>query len=146
MDKIELEKVEASKEKAKEKKEKKVREESGNGKKFIIGIVFMVTLVIAGYTLKENYFNDQKQPPPFFAVQGVATERKTPQINYSTDALQNVVEKNVDMIKTEVNSLDTAEIATSSPQIQKIINDLKSLQQYPRNQVKTMCMNVCNSL
>lgn len=49
-------------------------------------------------------------------------------------------------IKEEVDSIDIAEIASSSPQIQKVISDLKNLQNLPENQAKEACYNICKSL
>jgi hypothetical protein len=34
------------------------------------------------------------------------------------------------------------EIASSSPQMQKILNDIKSLEQYPANQAKEFCRQI----
>jgi hypothetical protein len=35
------------------------------------------------------------------------------------------------------------EVASSSPQVQKILNDIKALQQYPANQIKDLCRKIC---
>ncbi len=60
--------------------------------------------------------------------------------------LSSDVQKNIDSIKQEVSSLRIEEVASSSPQIQKVLNDIKELEKYPRDQAKEMCQKLCNGL
>lgn len=64
----------------------------------------------------------------------------------STTDLQANMNQKLDEIKKEANSLDIQEIASSSPQIQKIINDLKSIEDYPKNQAREACQRICESI
>lgn len=49
-------------------------------------------------------------------------------------------------IKTEAQNINVVDIATSSPQVQKVINDLKSLENLPQSQIKQACEKICNGL
>lgn len=49
-------------------------------------------------------------------------------------------------IKRDVEKLTIDDVASSSPQLQKVVNDLKTLQEYPKNQVKEACLNICSGL
>lgn len=60
--------------------------------------------------------------------------------------LQDEASKKIEIIKQEITKLNMVEIASSSPQVQKIINDIKSIEQYPSNQAKDMCQKICSSL
>lgn len=109
-------------------------------KRIAIGLVLLFIVGVAVYT----YWQDLPQESS--KVQGVSTEeKKSSPINYSPQIIQENVQKNVNELKNQVNNLNAAEIATSSPQVQKIIKDLQALQDYPKNQAKEACMKICNN-
>lgn len=56
------------------------------------------------------------------------------------------IQQRLEVIKKEVNSINITEITSSSPQIQKVLTDLKNLEEYPKNQVKEACYNICKGL
>jgi hypothetical protein len=60
--------------------------------------------------------------------------------------IKNAVEDKIGTIQEEASNIDVAEVASSSPQVQKIINDIKSLQDYPSDQAKSLCEKVCSGL
>ncbi len=64
----------------------------------------------------------------------------------SSSSIQSSLDDKVSQIKQEVSNLNVAQVASSSPQVQKILEDVKSLEQYPQNQAKEACFNICNSL
>ncbi len=78
-------------------------------------------------TSKEN----QEQSSPF---------------SFSRSFVEETAQEKLGSIKQQVASLKVEDVASSSPQIQKVINDLKALEQYPRDQAKLMCENICKSL
>lgn len=71
------------------------------------------------------------QPPPF---------------SFSPATIRTDVQQKIDALKEQVTNLKVEEVASASPQIQKVINDLKALEQYPKSQAKQMCENICKSL
>lgn len=85
---------------------------------------------VEGVSVSENVEDTPTPAPP----------RKT----YSLPTRSDIEEK-LEEVKSEVQSIDVAEIASSSPQIQKVLQDLKALQGYPKSQVKQLCQNICNS-
>ncbi|MDP3988357.1 MAG: hypothetical protein Q8P80_04410 [Candidatus Levybacteria bacterium] len=52
----------------------------------------------------------------------------------------------LDSFKQQVSNLSVSDIASSSPQVQKIMEDLKNLQGLPKNQAKEACYNICKGL
>ena len=59
--------------------------------------------------------------------------------------LRQTLQDKLEGIKEEVQNINLAEIASSSPQVQKAINDLKALEGYPKSQAKELCQKVCSS-
>lgn len=52
----------------------------------------------------------------------------------------------INNIKDEINKINVQELATSSPQVQKILNDIRALPSVPGQQAKEMCLKVCSGL
>lgn len=77
------------------------------------------------------------------------TESQTKESSFSLPSSEDVkagIQQKLDTIRQEVSGIKLEEIASSSPQIQKVINDIKSLEQYPRNQAKDLCNKICSGL
>ncbi|MBI4089664.1 MAG: hypothetical protein HY424_03060 [Candidatus Levybacteria bacterium] len=125
----------------------KVEEVSVWNKKKIIAFVFLVILLAIGiYFFKTKVLGNKSFSPSDIlkSVKGtksVKEENKT-QENLNTN-IQKAVREKIESLKQEVSSLNIAEIASSSPQVQKILNDIKSLEQIPQTQVKEICKKVC---
>jgi len=66
---------------------------------------------------------------------------KAPSINFSAD-----VGSKVEDIKENIENLSPEEIASSSPQIQKVLNDIGQIRNLPINQAREACLKVCSSL
>ncbi len=117
-------------------------EESWN-KKRIFAALFLVFLLVIGILFLKNRILDTKSSPAEVkSVKGVSEKKKSmqedPRIN-----IQEAVKEKINNLKQEVAGLNIVEIASSSPQVQKIINDIKSLEQYPTNQAKEICKKIC---
>ena len=122
--------------------------ETWDKKKIAIFLVILIVLAWIGYKTKPTIL---KLPPE--QVQGVSIDNteglsfdKSSSSKKPYDSVKEVLQKKLDSIKKDVANLNIEEIATSSPQFQKIVNDLKALEQIPKNQVKEYCMKVCGSL
>ena len=124
--------------------------------KIVIGVVSLVSVVGRGIYIKQNYFAGST-PQQKTAVKGVsvtkdnssgsADDKKPSSLsNFSPANIRSDIQSKVDVIKQQITNLDPAEVASSSPQVQKILNDFKSLQDYPKNQAKEMCENICKNL
>jgi len=116
-------------------------------KKRILIIVFIIILLgLAGYVGKTFLLGKNKFDLFGKSVKGVNTQKQKNVSLPSTSKLQNSLQQRLDSIKQEVSKLDIKDIASSSPQVQKLINDLNALKDYPSNQIKDICQKFCSGL
>ncbi len=66
---------------------------------------------------------------------------KAPNINFSQD-LGSALEE----IRKNVSDLSPEEIASSSPQVQKVINDIGKIKNLPVDRARDACINICSAL
>jgi hypothetical protein len=66
---------------------------------------------------------------------------KTPQINFSRD-----VESVLGEVKNSIENLSPEEVASSSPQVQKVLKDIEQIKNLPANQARDACMKLCSSI
>lgn len=111
--------------------------ESWNKKR--VGAAFIVLLLLAGGAV--YLFRNRL---PFDAKPQHAQDRKV--LSASDYNLEDIVQKQMQMIKQQAENINIEEIASSSPQIQNLINDLKALQNLPKDKVKEACYNICKGL
>src|ERR1035437_3038506 len=113
-------------------------------KKKILSFVIAVILLLGmGLVVKEMMFAGSQTPNSVSVATGV--KGVNTQINPLPDIKQGI-QNNIDSLKNEAQNINIVDIATSSPQVQKVINDLKAIQDYPKNQLKQTCENICNKL
>lgn len=111
--------------------------------------IFIFLLVLAFVVGVVAYaFRDQKLE--LGQIKGLkAQENKVPpegeeEIPFTN--FQNTFQDKFNDVKKEAENINVVEIASSSPQIQKVINDLKNLQNYPQNLAKDACFKICEGL
>lgn len=112
-------------------------------KKIILFSVGVIILLGIGLVAKEMIFagaQTQNSPVTNDAVKGAST-----QTNPLPDIKSNV-QNQINSLKNEAQNINVVDIATSSPQVQKVINDLKAIQNYPQNQLKATCEKICSGL
>ena len=111
-----------------------INKETWNKKRVFLGIFLLALLIIGGgYLFRDKIFSRQSK-----SVEGASTSTVDTAAN-----VQEAVREKVDNLKQEVSGLNLMEVASSSPQVQKILNDIKALQQYPANQIKDLCRKIC---
>lgn len=112
-------------------------------KKIFVTTVIAVLIIAIGLSFK-SYLNADEDSSTTFTK----PQREVKSINTSeiSNNIKEGVEDSFNNLKTQAESLDVAEIATSSPQVQKIINDLKTLQDLPKSQLKNTCEKICSGL
>jgi len=113
-------------------------------KKIIITLIIVILLLGIGLQLKSLFLGGSNPPVPKEIVQ----KEKIKGINIG-DASQNLsqsFQERIESLKKDAQNLNIAEVASSSPQVQKILNDLKSLKDLPKNQLKDACEKVCGGL
>lgn len=121
-------------------KKKPVRNEK---KKFAMGLVILLIFsVIAVYQGRQLVLGKTQDR----AVKGEATS-DMPNISLpSSEELRSGIEQRVGDLQEQVLGLSPVDIATSSPQVQKILRDIKALEKYPKSEAREMCENFCKSL
>ncbi len=119
--------------------------ETWDAKKILIALVLLGVIVLSIKTL----VLDKKSPKvaeKSVSVQGIRTlEPPTPTPVTAEDIKKNV-EVKLTNLKKEVNNINVVEIATSTPAVQKVLNDLKNLQNLPQSQAKDACLKICSNL
>ena len=110
-------------------------------KKILLFAIAAIILIGIGFEAKDFFLGASQGPTaPIIRpdVKAAATQ--------IVPGIKNSVQNQLDNLKTEAQSVDLVEIASSSPQVQKVINDLKAIQDYPKNQLKATCEHICSGL
>jgi len=112
-------------------------------KKIIVTVVIGILILLISLQFKAYLDQDQN-------ISDISKEPKLEVKSINTSELSNNIREGVEdsfnNLKTQAQNLNVTEIATSSPQVQKIINDLKALQDLPKSQLKSTCEKVCSGL
>lgn len=136
-------------------------QESWNKKRIILGLIIICFFLVgAVYFFKKNNLDKEKifQKSPLAGVKGVninnpnnSEKNDTNQVSQKpvslplANELRDNIKQNIDSIRQEVSILKVEEIASSSPAVQKVLNEIKLLEQYPKNQAKDICQKVCDN-
>jgi hypothetical protein len=118
----------------------KEKVQTWNKKKIIFAVILLILLIAGGIFLKTRILG-QHSKQIAESVKGASTEAVTS--THTSANVQEAVREKIDNLKSQVSNLNISDIASSSPQVQKILNDIKSLQDYPANQVKEICRKIC---
>ena len=120
-------------------------EESWNKKRIFAAIVLIIVLIVLGYFLKTKVLGQGSSSSDYSkAVKGTtSTKRENKEQEGLNINVQKAVKEKIESLKQDVKGLNIVEIASSSPQVQKILNDIKTLEQYPTNQAKEICRQIC---
>jgi hypothetical protein len=114
-------------------------QEEWDKKKIILVSIFVFVLLILGYSFKDYLLGTPSK-------KGQTTyDKKVKGLTTQVDFKKNVGDQ-INNLKIEAQKINLVDVATSSPQIQKVINDLKAIQNYPNNQIKDACMKICGNL
>lgn len=132
--------------------------ESWSKKKIIAGIIIILLLIGTGYYIKDFLLKNNtigtiiKNAFVTTNVAGVSTKKESPKEKSNSNTslpgnkIKEEMQKKLDSIKDDVNNLSIADLASSSPQFKKVIQDIQNLQNLPRNQAKDACYNICRGL
>lgn len=139
-------------------------DERWDKKKIALAVLLLFLFVGSAYAAKKYILGDSfgsVQKPVVRSggeVAGVSTasteseskksteNNKQPPFSFSSSVIQDAVSEKFSSLKNQVSNISVDEIASASPQVKKILNDLKALQDYPKNQAKEFCENMCKSL
>lgn len=110
--------------------------------KKILAAVFIIGLIVftvKTYVLDKNLQNENLQTGT--KVEG-ASVKSDKIVELPSQDLRKDLNQRLNDLKENVNNINVIEVATSTPAVQKVLSDIKNLQNYPQNQ----CLNICNNL
>lgn len=133
---------------------KDLESETWDKKRIIIAVFVIASLFGAALFLKNIFFEDKNIAAVLplsklfeTKVAGVNTKKDISSSNSkSIGKLKTDLQGRLDSVKKDVEGLTVSDVASSSPQLKKIIDDLQNLQKLPRNQAKEACYNICKGL
>nr|MBI5455675.1 hypothetical protein [Candidatus Levybacteria bacterium] len=131
-------------------KEQKKKEEKieWDRKKIVIFLFLVLFLIIAGYELKTMVLDENlsKSKSSFNFSNDAVKGADTQQLQLQSSNIKQNIQNEIENLKNEAQNINLVDIASSSPQVQKVINDLKAIQNYPGTQLKQTCEKICSGL
>ncbi len=110
-------------------------------RKIAVALLVLGVLLVVFLESKRLFLDKNKTVLGETAVKIEQEAVKPPNINISSQIAPKVQD-----IKKSVEGLNVEEVATSSPQIQKVLNDIKGIKDLPANQAKDACFKICSGL
>jgi conjugal transfer/entry exclusion protein len=113
-------------------------------KKIIFFAAGLILLIVMGLVFRNMMVAGQESSNPSQLttnVKGASTQIANPVSDISKN-----VQNQINSLKNEAQNINIVDVATSSPQVQKVINDLKAIQDYPKNQLRQTCEKICSGL
>lgn len=129
-------------------KPKKVEKEDDglvwDKKRLVIALVLVFVLVFGVDKLKNMFF-------PHTNILGESTIKKAseiekPDVQGPNMDLQSHVTSSLQDVKDNINSINPEEVATSSPQIQKVLHDIQGIKNLPSDQARNACLKICSGI
>ncbi len=125
---------------------KKVKEENDfewDKKRISVGLIILAIGFIGFMEIKDRVFTNP-------AVLGTSAVNKSTQVQELIEApkinLESDINTKIGDLKESVNALNADDVASSSPQIQKVLNDIQGIKDLPANQAKDACMKICSGI
>lgn len=127
--------------------QKEFTEEVWSIKKIFAAMLIALFLIGGVYVLYKN--NKMTKNQMVSGNQKQEEDKKKEPASFSlpsSSVLESGIREKINSLRKQVNDLNAVEIASSSPQVQKILKDIKDLEQYPRDQAKEACQKLCSNL
>lgn len=119
--------------------------EEWDKKRVIVTAFFVVVAILAIREIKTTFFSNNDE----VLGQNVSvspTPIKKPDVEIPRFNVANEVGSKIEELKKNIEGLDPVEVASSSPQIQKVLKDMEGLKDLPSNEAKSMCMKLCSEI
>lgn len=129
----------------KTRKKEEVSGEEWDKKKVIITAFFVVVAVLAVREIKTTFFSNNDE----VLGQNVSASPapiKKPDVDIPRVNVVKQVGLRMNEIKKNIEGLNPQEVASSSPQIQKVLRDMEGLKDLPSNEAKSMCVKLCSEI
>ena len=114
-------------------------------KRILIGLSIFAVIVIAAFELKGLFLNKNGNVLGETNINRSSEIEKPnvkpPNINFKSEVGSTIAD-----IKKNIGQLDTREVASSSPQIQKVLQDIQGIKDLPSSQAKEMCLKICSGI
>ena len=126
-------------------KKEEVSSEEWDKKRVIITAFFVVVAIIAVREIKTTFFSNNDE----VLGQNVSvtpTPIKKPDVEIPRFNVANEVGSKIEELKKNIEGLNPVEVASSSPQIQKVLKDMEGLKDLPSNEAKSMCVKLCSEI
>ncbi len=114
-------------------------------KRILIGLGILTVVVIAGFELKGLFLNKNGNVLGETDI-NKSSEIEKPEVRPPNINFKSEVDSTIADIKKNIGQLDTREIASSSPQIQKVLQDIQGIKDLPSSQAKEMCLKICSGI
>lgn len=114
-------------------------------KKIIIGLILLAVLLVGAVELKD-YFSGAGKSILGESSVSKSSEIEKPSIKSPNVNIQTEIGPRIEEIRKTINDLDAKEVASSSPQIQKVLNDIQGIKDLPSSQAKDMCLRLCSGI
>lgn len=126
------------------KKEKSEDDLVWDKKRIIIVLFFGLVILLLAYEAKKMFLPNTK-------ILGESTVKKAseiekPNIDSPDVDLESKVESSISEIKENIINLDPEEVASSSPQIQKVLKDIQGIRDLPADKARNTCMKLCSEI
>ena len=135
-------KKEAVEEGVKPKKKEEIDSQEWDRKKIFTTLFFAIVAILAVSEIKGTFFPGK---PLVLGEKVEAPSIKKPNIKPPSLNVADVGLKLED-IKKNIEDLTPEEIATTSPQIQKVLQDIGEIKNLPSNQAREMCLKICSGI
>ena len=114
-------------------------------KRIVIAAALIIVGVVVVLDVKHSFL-DQNQGILGAAIQNKPVEVIKPNIKSPNLNVSSQIGDKIDQIKSNVSNIDPAQIATSSPQIQKVLRDIQGIKDLPADQAKQQCLKICSGI
>lgn len=124
-------------------------QEKWNKKKIILTFIILILLIIGGLKLKDYLLNSNSSPGGSSTSESVKGASVSVGPTVTLPSAQDIgagLQSDLNNVKKEIGNINVQDLATSSPQIQKVVNDIKALPAVPGQQAKDICLKICNGL
>lgn len=116
--------------------------------RIVIFFAVIAALLFGGLLYKHFVLDAQSVPSAgsFKSVQGASSSSNDTTQLPSVESIKQSAGQEIQTIQKQASQITVQQIASSSPQVQQLIQQLQQLPSQPGNIAKQTCENICNSL